>query len=298
MKKLLLSVLTITVFGFGTMAQVDQLTALKNIAEKTEFVAIKLDWGSDGKMYTYPQSKLRVLSYKNDDIGNTGSFYLNESYIARKDADPAQERPNHPSKPSIFYSTFTGTGSIIIGQMVYVLERNKLKNILDGDFKIAAFYEIKSQDKKEYKKQLKGRSTNLLTIDHNKVLKEYFAAMKKIQENASKNMSEADKEDAEATKRIQEEKEKSRMQVVANDWEKSHTKDGKEGANQIIIVNDTGHGVCVVQGGSSTTLSSGRNKFSCNDNIYYGVMKGSTCTTSKGNLLVGKDSCGKTITLE
>ncbi|CAG5081685.1 hypothetical protein [Parvicella tangerina] len=69
-------------------------------------------------------------------------------------------------------------------------------------------------------------------------------------------------------------------------------------ADEIIIINNTGKGVCLVQGGSSQTIGS-QEDFDCDDDIYYGVMDGNNCTSNKGSKIADADTdCGRTITLE
>lgn len=297
----LLFVIYITVFN--STAQIDQLTALKNIPEKTEFVECSIDWASDGKMIVYPKSMPKILSYKNNDIGETASFYLNQNYIANKEAEPAQPRPNHPMKPSLFYSTFTGVGKVIMGSMIYEFKRNKLENILDGNFKIAAIYEVKSEDKKELKMQLKGKSTNLTTIDHNKVLKEYFSEMKKVQENASANMSDSDIEKAAEAKRIQEEKERARMGQVSADFNK-----GKEASPvKVAFKNNSTQNICIVEVKSNGDVfthsvhSNDQDAWSCSSSYYYALDKNGHCgsSQSRGELIVGEGAgCNQTIVIK
>lgn len=295
MKKVTFAFLCI-LFSVGTYAQVDQLTVLKNIPEKTEFVKCEVDWTSEGKLITYPQTPLKILSYKNDDIGNLGSFYLDDNYISKKDADPAQPRPNHPTKPSVFYSTFTGTGSVIIGSFIYELKRNKLDNIVNGNFKISAIYEIKSQDSKEHKKQLKGKSTKLHSTDHYKVIKDYLSSMKVIQEKASSNMSDEDKKKAELTKQAQIEKEKNRMKTVTEDFNKAK----QASPTKVAVKNNTTHSICIVVDNMGYSLKAGEQmSFPCNKYIYYGASNGEYCSDEKGEIIVTKNSsCNKVITLD
>ncbi|MCB9188366.1 MAG: hypothetical protein H6599_03685 [Flavobacteriales bacterium] len=69
-------------------------------------------------------------------------------------------------------------------------------------------------------------------------------------------------------------------------------------SSEIIIINNTGKGVCIVQGGTSQTIGS-KEEFDCDDDIYYGVMNGNNCTSSKGAKIADADGdCGKMITLE
>lgn len=68
--------------------------------------------------------------------------------------------------------------------------------------------------------------------------------------------------------------------------------------SEIIIINNTGKGVCLVQGGTSQTIGS-QEDFDCDDDIYYGVMDGNHCKSIKGSKIADADSdCGRTITLE
>lgn len=288
---------------FTSHSQVDQLTALKNLPEKTEFVKCQVSWSSDGKMNVYPKSAFQVLSYKHNDIGKVGSFYLSEEYISNKEADPAQPRPNHPTKPSVFYSTFTGVGKVILGDFVYEFKRNKLENILNGNFKIVTIYEVKSEDKKLQKAQLKGKSANLKSIDHKKLLKDYFSAMKKVQENASANMSDEDKKEAEEAKRIQEEKERARMQRVSADFNK-----GKSASPvKVAFKNTSSKKICIVEVKSNGDVSThsihanDQDAWSCSSSYYYALDKNGYCGTSeaRGALIIGKDSgCNQTIILK
>lgn len=74
--------------------------------------------------------------------------------------------------------------------------------------------------------------------------------------------------------------------------------DTETSSNEIIIVNNTGKGVCIVQGGSSRTIGS-KETYDCDDDIYYGIMNGSNCTSSKGSKIASADGdCGRTITIE
>lgn len=304
MNKIVLTFLSIILSTVFIYAQVDQLTALKNIAEKTEFIQYRISYASDGKLVISPQSTLVVLSYKHNDIGKVGSFYLNESYIAKKEPDPAQGRPDHPTKPAIFFSTFTGVGDVIIGNLVYSFKRNKKENILNGDFKIEKIYEVKSQDKKIYKGQLKGKSESIKGIDHSKIVKDYFVAMKKIQENASNTMSDADKEEAALAKKIQEEKEKERMVKVSADFDK-----GKQASpTKVALKNTTSKNICIVKVDSNgdkstyTIHSNNHDAFPCNASYYYAIDKNGYCggdNKSLGALIVNKDSaCNQTIELK
>jgi len=303
MNKIILIILSITLSTAILYAQVDQLTALKSIAEKTEFVQCNIDYTSDGKLLLYPKSTLVLLSYKHNDIGKIGSFFLNKDYIANKKSEPAQVRPDHPTKPAIFYSTFTGVGQVIIGNIVYTFKRNKKENILNGKFTVEKIYEVKSQDKKTQKGQLKGKSANIKGVDHSKILKDYFVAMKKIQENASNTMSESDKKEAALAKQIQEEKERERMGKVSADFNKAK----QASATKVALKNTTSKNICIVKVANNgdksgyTVHSNNHDAFPCNASYYYALDKHGFCGTdeSLGTLIVNKDSgCNQTIELK
>jgi len=311
MKKILL-VGIVLLNMLSVNAQIDQLTALKKIPEKTIFTEY---WGiykePDGYTGTAYEATVQ-MSYKNNVIDKVGSYYLTKDYVGNKKPDPAQPKPDHPTKPALFYSSFTGKGMVIIDSLIYEFERGEKENILNGDFKIESIYEIKpkvEQKKVSFMKALKSQkksksgkpicySKKIAYTDHIKVLKEYFIAMKKIQEEATKNFTPEQKKEIALIKAIEEGDEEARMKLVGEDWAKTHSNNEEGNSNEIIIINNTGHSVCVVQGGSSTSLTSGRNKFSCFNDIYYGVKDGNNCTSTKGTLIVAKDKCGTTITLK
>jgi len=295
----------LTIIGVKVSAQTDQITALKNISEKTEFVQCTIDWTSDGSIITYPKSELKVLSYKNNDIGETGSFYLSKSYIAKKEADPAQQRPNHPTKPSIFYSSFTGIGSVIIGTTVYEFKRNKLENLQNGNFTIKNIYEVASDDSKVLKKQLKGKSSNLLEADHNKLVKEYILAMKAIQNDASNNMSDEEMKKAAKAKRIQEEKERKRMVKVSADFNA-----GKEATPvKVAFKNNTAKNICIVEVKSNkdvtthTVKANDQDAWGCSSTYFYATDKYGYCNTTEdfswnSPIVSPQEGCNQTILIK
>jgi len=303
-----------------SFAQTDQLTALKDIQDGTEFVEY---WGvqKDAAGYTGSlqnvnsgEPKVFYLVHMNNVLNEIGTLSLETKKPSEKSTESNYLRPNHPTQASLFARHYKAPSYLILGGLIYRFKESSKEDVIKGNFKIDNIYEPKSNlDVKEkqngfmvlLKTQKKStinkpvcKSKLISDTDHIQVIKNYFKAMELKQTEATKNFTAEQKSKFEKIKVLEKERENKILKTAAEDRAKYIPKGKNDSDDKITLINNTGRSICIVQGGSSKSVGSGTTKFSCSDDIYYGVMNGNNCSSTKGNLIVSKGSCGKTITLK
>lgn len=304
----------------SVQAQTDQLRALKNIPDGTEFVEYwgveKDEMGYTGTVAKENSGEPQVFHFAhlNNVLDELGTFQLVKQMPASKSHESNYYRPNHPTKPSLFAVHYKAPVYVMLDGLIYEFKATTKEEVLKGNFKIEHIYEPKVQSETKenqnsfmvlLKTQKKSninkpvcKSKAISDKDHYQIIKDYFAAMQPIQEEATKNFTSAEVEKFDKIKVLEQERVDKILKKAAEDRAKYIPAGNSSSNDKVSIVNNTGHSVCIVQGGTSKSIGSGTTKFSCNEAIYYGVKDGNNCTSTKGGLIISSGSCGKSITLE
>lgn len=308
--------------SYGLNAQEDQIATMKNIEDGTEFVKYyDINKGTAGVPDGYTgkvsksndgNPKVYYLSHMNDISGEIGSFRLEDEFVEKKESKDLYRKPDHPTAPMLFAFPFDAPVFIFIEDRIYELKKTSASKVKSGDFKIEHVYITKEshEDKKNsvpFMKRLKsqkGKETNkplsmnkvIAEIDHYSILKEYIKSMTSKQEKATLTAEQKSKfEDMEMRYQMRRD---SILKKAAEDRASLRFADSGNNNNKVIVINNTGRSVCLVQGGSSRSFTS-KESFNCKEPVYYGVTTdgGRNCTSQKAGVAVQSGQCGREVIL-
>lgn len=321
-------ILALTIFGalfsYSGNAQVDQLTAMKNIKDGTEFVryydvtkgTAGVPDGYTGKvsLQNGGTPKVFYLSHMNNIAGEIGSFRLEDEFIKEKKSNDLYRKPDHPTAPMLFAFPFDAPVFIFIEDRIYEIKKTSPAKVKSGDFKIEHVYITKEShdDKKNsvpFMKRLKsqkGKETNkplsmnklIAEIDHYAILETYIKSMTEKQKTATNSLTAEQKAKFEKMDNLYQLRRDSILKKAAEDRASLKFADSGNNNNKVIVINNTGKSVCLVQGGSSRSFTS-KESFNCKEPVYYGVTTdgGRNCTSQKAGVAVQSGQCGREVIL-
>lgn len=326
-KKVLAFTLLTSLLAINAEGQVDQKTALGETPDGEEYYQFYgidhfEDIGYSGKK----KEAIHYISHQNNVLGELSYFFIDDEKLNSKDikGNAGDPKVDHYVEPSLVYTPMNGIGRLILDGLIYEFERNKMENILSGDFTINYIYVPRSVvDNKDdkvkfiqgFKDQKKAGGTPLSiskTVKHGnhiEKIKEYFSKMQKKQKEANANLTAEQKENIAKIDEIRNSSEADRKKIVAKheaemrkqrkEVEEMQNRNRAGSKDQVTIINETGRGVCLVQGGSSTSFTS-KESFDCDEPVYWGVTTdgGRNCTSNTKGIAVSAGQCGKEVVLK
>lgn len=320
-RKILTFSLVSSLLTVQVSAQVDQKTAMAETNHGDEYYQFhsidKDDVGYAGEK----REKTYYISHQNNVIGEPSYFYMDYEVLESKDisGSPGDPKSDHYTKPSLVYTPRNGKGTLILDGIIYEFEDSKMDKLLSGEFKIKYIYVAKAvadhkDDKMGFMKRLKHQkntgfilsmSKTIAETNHEEKIKAYLKEMKPIQEKATAGFTDEDKNNINKIKEIRQKKideinarVAKEQKILAERRKAGKGNSSSGGSNEVIIINETGRSVCLVQGRSSTSFTS-KESFDCDEPVYYGVTTdgGRNCTSDKRGIAVSAGQCGKEVVL-
>lgn len=304
-------------------AQTDQITALREIPDLTEYVkffnvkkAPKGYYKATIQKQNDGGEKPYFLIHRKNLIGELGSFFLKDedfknditgdAEFRRKELRHSYHTPNHPTKGGYFFRNFRDDPVyIFLDGLIYQLERRTTKEQVEsGNFTIDYIYQKKSEYEKKsnqhkFMQRLKNEgicvSKAVSDRDHYALLKAYITKMKAAEETEEWT-AEQKKRYEELAQREQYRRDSFLTKSIEDRKNLKFADSDDRGKDQVTVIV-TGGKVCLIQGGSGRMVNSTAT-FDCDEDIYYGTIQdGRNCTLTKQGLAVPKGRCGQEIEL-
>jgi len=320
MKNVIISAF-ILISGLCT-AQENQLIHLENVNEQLRLTKWRT-YTKDGKLKgSLQKTPCKLKVYSNAIKQKTSFVYIFEAKDATDDAKgfPGTVK-NHHTAPSFFYNDAAEIANLYLDGYYYQLE---IKDPSQPEkFEIEAIYvpkPLRDPNKKmtvkeklaAAKAELKNMPMqegdlpkNLAAVDHNKIISDYFMAMKPIQEKATASFTATEKEEIAKLKQVELDRNQKIKDVNNAYWaseegqRKLKEMRGDKGKpSKYTVVNTTSTAVRIGGNGWSKSLNPGdKHEVNCNGDLYYKRLEG-CCTWVDANLITkGSAACGKTINL-
>lgn len=301
----LLSILVSTVGIHSVSAQAqDQHSALRAIGEGSVF---KNFWGistSGGATTGQASSYQYELKFENNVLDKMSTFVMNKvgTDEAKINSGFGYLEPNHYTKPSVIYNEDNYLGYVYIDGIMYALKGIKDPQNITS-FKIDEIYVLMKAAQGEHTsgkvalKEMKSR-------DHEAVIKQYLADMKKTQENATANFSEEVKNEIAIIEQAKIDKEAGIQAKNAAYWnsEEGKRKLGEMRQEDVTLVNDTQGDLYLCYGsGAYKALKPGeKTTFSClGGKVNRGTLRPNNNSQydKTDNVLLDLDgnNCGRTV---
>lgn len=304
-------------------AQTDQITALREIPDLTEYVqffnikkAPKGYYKGSIKKQNDGNEQSFYLIHRKNLIGEIGTFFLRDerfknsftgdAEFRRKESRFSYHEPNHPTKGSYFARTF-GDDPVYIfldGLIYQISYKTKKEQLESGNFKIEYVYQKKSEYEQKSNRnklmvQLKNEgiciSKAISDRDHYALLKAYIAEMKAAEETEVWT-AEQKKRYEELARREQYRRDSFLTKSIEDRKNLQFASSSDRGKDKVTVVV-TGRKVCLIQGGRGYMVNT-RQEFDCDEDVYYGTIQdGRNCTLNKQGVAVPKGKCGQTIEL-
>jgi len=283
-------------------AQIDMITALKTIGEDVVYTEY---WGvtkeGNGK---YSISGKRYVATLKPALNRFGK-------IVGFDAIDVKDRKaigikyyymhgwfDHYTHPSYFLYKDSNTGYVIVNGVI--IEFEKFESI--DNFVVDGIWFPKVPKEKKGEALFQGSSMgDFKSVDIMQLVKDYFAAMKKLQD--ANPLNEANQQEADVMKFAYDSTIITYKQTNANYWS---SPEGQKKLAQlrkpnVIVMNDTGADFCFCSGqGVSTILRPGeKREMSCNGGqVYLGEKVPNSTNLKKTNILLidlNGNNCGTTV---
>lgn len=208
--------------------------------------------------------------------------------------------PNHHTQPSVFHSTSHKTAYVFIDGILYKLENVKDPNNITT-FLLESFFILTKpstgthKSKKELVKEIKTR-------DHVAAIRTYLAEMKEVQEKATANFTDEEKNEIAIIEQAQIDKDNGIKAKNAAYWNSPEGKavlaKGNKNSDNKMTVKNTGKKEVVLYADKGTIRISGgaSQTFTCGDKIYHCSQGAGGTWNVKGAIVAdGSKNCGKTV---
>ncbi|HRE75218.1 MAG TPA: hypothetical protein PK798_10800 [Flavobacteriales bacterium] len=281
---------------------VDQFTALQSIGEGSVFQSY---WGlqfEGGKTSGQLDKTKRELKFELDVPERGNAFKMVDQVTKKEEINSGFGwlEGNHLTKPSL-YSGNQHAFAYINGLMYYLKGIKDPQNITS--FQIERIYVLMTPIKGDH---LSGKNAvkEMKTRDHEAVLKKYFSDMKVIQQQATENFTEEEKNKLLMIEQAKKDKKAGNQAKNAAYWnsEEGQRKLSEMRQPDVILVNDTPAPLYLCHGsGAYTELKPGEKKsFSClGGKVYRGTLRANNSSQydATSNLLLDLDgkSCGRVV---
>lgn len=283
---------------------VDQLSIIQSIGEGSIFNKY---WGiaiENGTTTGQMSSSKAELAFVKNVLDKTSAFEFVEPGTDKTliNSGFGFLEPNHMTKPSVFHSDRHNQAYVMINGLMYSLLKVKDPQNITS-FTIDEIYVLSKATSGD---QLSGKlaTKEMKTRNHEEVLKTYFSEMKKVQEAATANFTEEEKNEDLMIKQAKIDKDNGIQAKNAAYWnsEEGQRVLAKSREPEVTIVNDTQGSVYLCYGsGAYTDLKPGQKKtFACSGGtVYRGTLRpnNSSQYDKTNNVLLelnGKD-CGRTV---
>lgn len=268
MKQITLTFITLfvaMVFSNAFAQAIDQFTALQSIGEGSVFQSY---WGltvTPGKTSGQLDKTKRELKFEMDIPERGNAFMMVDQNTKKMEINCGFGflEGNHLTKPSLYF--YSNHAFAYLDGLMYYLKGIKDPNNISS-FEIARIYVLMSPTKGVHTSG-KAAIKEMKTRDHVTALKNYFKEMKSIQEKATENFTEEEKNKIIMIDQAKKDKKAGNQAKNAAYWNspEGQRKLAEMRQPDVVLINDTRGSLYLCHGsGAYTELKPGEKKsFSC-----------------------------------